>query len=59
MHLAFVLLDLEYAKIKSGAKCMRQSVDMHQFREAGRTGTIYSMESIKLWIQLCVSCFLK
>ena len=45
MYLAFVLLDFQHAGVRRRAQCMRQSVDMQQFREVSRTRTIYSTET--------------
>ena len=45
MSLAFVLLDFEHAGIRRRAKRVRRSVDMQEFREVSRTGSIYSMEA--------------
>ena len=44
MCLAFVLLDFQHAGVRRRAQCMRQSVDMQQFREVSRTRTIYSTD---------------
>ena len=45
MSLAFVLLDFQHAGVRRRVQCMRQSVDMQQFREVSRTRTTYSTES--------------
>ena len=45
IRLAFILLDLEYARIRRGAKRTGRGVDIKQLREAGRTRTIYSMKA--------------
>ena len=45
MSLAFVLLDFQHAGVRRRAQCTRRSVDMQQFREVGRTRTIYSTET--------------
>ena len=45
MSLVFVLLDFQHVGVKRRVKCMRQSIDMQQFREVSRTRTTYNTET--------------